>query len=111
MEERPVPDAPDFELVSAEEEGRTVITVAGDLDIATAPGFEAAVRDALAAGPVVLDLGGLAFMDSSGVRALDALLRDGAPLTLRPELSELVRQVLAMTGLLEALPFEGGPPA
>lgn len=104
----PVTDAPDFDMRVAKRDGRTVVTVTGDLDIATAGDFGIAVREALADGPTVLDLSGLAFMDSSGVRALDALVRGGAPLTLRPALTEPVRQVLAMTGLLDDLPFEGG---
>ena len=95
-----------FELVTEPQADRAVVHVSGELDIATAPDFETAVREQLAQGPVVLDLSGLDFMDSSGVRALDAVLREDGSLVLRPELTELVRQVLDITGLLGELPFE-----
>lgn len=78
--------------------------------MATTPAFTGEVRDSLAAGPVLLDLGDLTFLDSAGVHALDALLREarreGHRLTVRPELRPTVRQVLEMTRLLEVLPME-----
>jgi anti-sigma B factor antagonist len=47
------------------------VHVAGELDIATAPGLEVALWDALLATRlVVLDLRDLAFIDSSGVHAV-----------------------------------------
>ena len=47
------------------------VHVAGELDIATTPQLERTLRDAqLEARLVVLDLRGLAFMDSSGVHAI-----------------------------------------
>ncbi|GHG12588.1 MULTISPECIES: STAS domain-containing protein [Amycolatopsis] len=51
-----------------------VVTVAGELDVATAPRFRAGVAAlALARGQVlVVDLGGVTFCDSSGISALIA---------------------------------------
>jgi anti-sigma B factor antagonist len=95
---RPVPDG-------------TIVAVAGELDIATAPDLAAALREHLAAGPVTLDLAELSFMDSSGVRVLDAVVgevqRERWSFRIRPELHDHVRQVLEMTGLYEGLPFAG----
>jgi len=87
-----------------------VVSAVGEIDLATADAFAAALREHLAAGPVVLDLRGLSFMDSSGVRALDTLLRDvereGWRLAVRPEMQDAVKMVLEMTGMLKALPMQ-----
>jgi anti-sigma B factor antagonist len=48
------------------------IALSGELDIASAPVLEEAMIEACSAGAreVVLDLGGLEFMDSTGLRAI-----------------------------------------
>jgi anti-anti-sigma factor len=53
------------------------VHVAGELDVATTPQLERALREVRSQAPlVVLDLRDLAFMDSSGVRAIvDASIR------------------------------------
>ena len=88
-----------------------VVAVAGEVDLATAPAFELALREQLAAGPVLLDLLGLSFMSSSGIRVLDAIVRDLGPmnwaLRIEPALQPAVRQVIALTGMTDALPFDG----
>jgi anti-sigma B factor antagonist len=93
--------------------GRAVIGVTGELDIATVGSLGPAVRAELLQGSVVLDLSGLSFMDSSGVRLIDTLLREvdaeGWTLTFRPGLQRAVRQVLEMTGMLAVLPREAAP--
>ncbi|HWH09724.1 MAG TPA: STAS domain-containing protein [Solirubrobacteraceae bacterium] len=94
---------------------RTLVSVAGELDIATADEFTASLRDALAGGPVTLDLAELSFVDSSGLRALDGLLeeidREGWTLGIRPDVGRGVRQLLELTGMIGLLPFEGRPEA
>jgi anti-anti-sigma regulatory factor len=49
-------------------------------------------------------------MDSSGVKALDALLRDvdaeGWDLLVVPTLTEAVEQVLELTAMRDQLPFD-----
>ncbi len=49
-----------------------VIAPRGELDLGTVPGFDRALVDAESRAPqrIVIDLRGLAFMDSSGLRAL-----------------------------------------
>lgn len=49
--------------------------LAGELDLATAPQLGAALSDAQRAGRVVLDVGELTFIDSSGCSELVALVR------------------------------------
>lgn len=90
----------------------TTIALAGDLDPATAPQLEAAIDEAAtddAVERVVLDLGGLAFLDSSGLRvfvtAREALRSRGAELALRNP-TDNVRRLLDITGLGEIIAVE-----
>jgi anti-anti-sigma factor len=68
------------------------------------------VTRSLADGPVLLDLGGVSFIDSSGIAVLDAVLRlaaaEGRLLTVAATLQPRVRQVLEMTAMLGALTLE-----
>ncbi len=89
------------------DDGRMTVAVAGELDLATAAEFEAAVRHALEAGPVLVDLGAVVFMDSAGVRTLNALVRDGGDgLRMAHAMQPAVVQVLEMTGMMGVLPME-----
>lgn len=51
-------------------DGRTVVALAGALDIATAPDVAVRLRSLAQQGPVELDLEGVGFMDASGLRSL-----------------------------------------
>ncbi|MEA2302102.1 MAG: anti-sigma factor antagonist [Solirubrobacteraceae bacterium] len=110
----PVADGSGLECSVEHTGDRVVIAVTGELDLATVDDFAAAVEAQLPDGPVLVDLSGLSFMDSSGVRILDTLLREvdrqGWTLTIASELQPGVRQVLEMTGMLAGLPIEGGAP-
>ena len=105
-----IPEPPELHVTAQRGEGLTSLAVAGEMDIATADDFAATVREHLADGPVMLELRELRFMDSSGVRALDGLLRDsereGWSLRIRSDLTENVRRVLSLTGMLDALPLQ-----
>jgi anti-anti-sigma factor len=88
-----------------------VIALNGELDLASAPDLERELRDAEAESParVVIDLKGLAFMDSTG---LQALLRareraSNAPyeLVLRRG-SHQVQRVFELTKTVDAFAFE-----
>ena len=87
-----------------------VMAVSGEIDLTTGAAFEAALREQLGQGPVLLDLSRLSFMDSSGIRALNAVLgdveREGWRLRVRRELPDNVRQILRITAMHDALPFE-----
>lgn len=87
------------------------ITLEGELDIATAPEVEAALRDAAdepAPGPCVLDLRALTFMDSSGLRAIlsanGAARRDGWQLRLVAG-PPAVQRVFEICGVTDGLRF------
>jgi len=92
-----------FEAVSARHDGEVVISLRGELDVATEPAFRAEL-DAVVAAPcrVVVDMSDLEFMDSSGlstlVRARQQLLGEGGELVVRHP-SGIVRRVLEVSGL------------
>ncbi|HSZ70649.1 MAG TPA: STAS domain-containing protein [Solirubrobacteraceae bacterium] len=106
------PGLPRFGLTVTQGPPQTVLAVSGELDLATAAEFAAGVREQLASGPLTLDLRALSFMDSSGIRALDGLLRDaeseGRSLLIDGDLQESVRKVLELTGMLATLPLVDG---
>ena len=54
--------------------GTPVVSVAGELDLATAPAFERTLLDVTESGTaeVIVDLTGCSFLDSTGLRALVA---------------------------------------
>jgi anti-anti-sigma factor len=107
-------DRPLFSLAStADGDGRTTVTATGELDLTAAASFGTAVREALTAGAVVVDLSEVTFMDSAGVRALNTALREsaeqGRELRVSAEMQPAVVQVLELTGMLGLLPLDGRP--
>jgi anti-anti-sigma factor len=99
-----------LQLTSRPLRAGTELRVTGEVDLASAGELVLRGQEALHEGGLVLDLEAVSFMDSSGVRALEALMRTaeetGAPLAIRPQLARSVREVLELTGLLHVLPFE-----
>lgn len=104
-----------FEIAQSERDGAVVLSVTGELDMNTVEILSERVQQQLDAGAIslVIDLSGLAFMDSSGLRLLIAL-HDRAreevwTLRLRSPREEAATIVLRATGADEALPFEREP--
>lgn len=109
-------DVPSFELAVADDGGRTTFTPRGELDLATVPELEDKVLGALASpdAQVVLDLRELAFMDSTGVRAVvaahKAAQESGASLRIvRPPRESAVSRVIEISGIHEALGLVDAP--
>jgi anti-sigma B factor antagonist len=107
------PDPPIFSVdVTVGDDAWTTVSVAGEVDLATAGELSRAVRSGLATGGVVIDLREVTFMDSSGVGALNTALREaaeqGRELRLAGGMRPNVLQVLEMTGMLALLPVEDG---
>jgi anti-anti-sigma factor len=106
------PDPPIFSLDVAPGDGCTTVSVAGELDLATADEFSRAVRSGLVRGAVLIDLREVTFMDSSGVRALNTALRESAERGRELRVSEAMHpsvvQVLELTGMLGLLPVKDG---
>lgn len=82
-------------------EGAHVVWVAGELDASNVKALDAAVRAAGdgAHGPVVLDLSGVTYMDSSAIQALIVLARDDAGLALVAPPASIVRRSLEILGI------------
>lgn len=87
----------------------------GELDIATAPELEAQLSAVCAAGftRIVLDLGELTFIDSTGLRVVMAFVglatRGGCEIELLPG-PDQVQRVFTISGVLAELPFSEGAP-
>lgn len=93
------------DLTRTDEDATVVIAVAGDLDIATADHLFREAHEALRASQVdtlVLDLSGVAFLDSSGIGTLVELRNvatdTGGQLVLRRP-SDRTRRLLEITAL------------
>jgi anti-anti-sigma factor len=85
-----------------DEGGLLVVVIAGELDVATAEIAEQALEQEFD----VLDLSGLEFMDSAGVRILLGICRARRdPLVVRG-VTRAVRRVLDMTGVGDMLVVE-----
>lgn len=88
---------------------RTVVRVAGDVDLTTAPGLRAGVIDLIEAGhrDVVMDMSKVRFCDSTGLSALIGIWHHarqaGGALGLAAVPGRLQR-MLSMTGLDTVLP-------
>jgi anti-sigma B factor antagonist len=91
---------------------RVSVVVAGEVDLAVAPEVTAQVRDLIEVGfdAVEVDLSAVTFIDLAGARAVAAAERDaavaGCTLTVVPGPPE-VQEVLALIGLVVAVPAEG----
>ena len=95
----------EFSITADDRAGRAHLTLRGELDLATAPELEQLVNESLDAGnEVVVDLRGLEFMDSSGIRVLVAAharaARVGARLfVVRPAVGSAVAKIVQVSGL------------
>jgi anti-sigma B factor antagonist len=101
-----------FEIVETREGGKVVLALSGELDYSTVPVLEdrAAVALDQGADPLVLDVSGLSFMDSTGLRALlsndDRARRDGRRLVVVNG-SRAVDRIFALTNVEDALTVVG----
>ncbi|MFI7235578.1 STAS domain-containing protein [Streptomyces cyaneofuscatus] len=93
-------------IITRQERGALVLTVSGDLDIDSVPPLGRALATAAedGSGPVVVDLSGVGFADSTtvnvllhGQTALGGRLRLAAP-------SPFVQRLIGMIGLDSAIP-------
>jgi anti-anti-sigma factor len=95
----------DFAISEEDRHGRTYVSLRGELDLATAPELEQLVNERVDAGrEVVVDLRGLDFMDSSGIRVLVAAHaragRTGTRLiVVRPAPKSAVAKIVEVSGL------------
>lgn len=99
------PETPRLQIERAtDENGNPLITLRGELDIASADTFRETVTDVLAERPerLVFELGELSFMDSSGIAVLVQASNGVAEVELH-HAQPIVRRVVELTGLSGAL--------
>lgn len=88
---------------------RTVVAVTGEIDLACADQLLATVRGELALGPVLLDLAGVSFIDSSGIAVLDKLMLEcrskGWSLLIGAVFQKPVEDLLQLVGIKDLLPI------
>lgn len=94
----------DFEVsIDEHADSYSVVTVRGEVDLHTAPKVEYAIDRGSegGVGAVVVDMGGVAFMDSTALstlmRAKEALEKKGATLRLTAP-SKAVERIFSVTG-------------
>ena len=93
-------------------DGMTVVELSGEIDIDAAPRMRAALEAAIRTGaPVVVDLGEVTFMDSTGFGVLVAThlqaKRVGTPVLVRA-VSDRIRDLMDLLGLDSVLQIEPG---
>ena len=98
--------------VGAERSDRsTVLKLAGELDVATAPALDRALSLAFAADPssMVVDLSRLSFLDSTGIRVLVTAAKqaetDGCSIVFMAPTEQVLR-VLRLTGVDRLIQIE-----
>lgn len=99
-----------MQIFRSQADGAVVVRVVGEIDLATAPALDAQLRDLEASGDarVILDLGGVEFMDSTGLHSIIRAQRNadcnGHTLAFRRG-SPQVQRLLELTGVLTRLTF------
>src|SRR5262245_23664494 len=104
-----MPDPRGVPMISIDRDPRGALVIRGDIDIAGGPMLDAAVQEYADGEPLVLDLGAVGFIDSSGLRALLGASRravqHGTVVRLR-NVGPAVRRMLDITGTAEQFQFE-----
>jgi anti-anti-sigma factor len=104
-----------FEVTTSAQANRTLVALVGECDLSVCDELTTALLGAVGEGrEVVVDMGALRFLDSSGlhglVTAYHAAKRDGVPLHV-VNAGGVVADVLDLTGVADLLgpPSEDGP--
>jgi anti-anti-sigma factor len=99
------------DIEDSERDGVHTLALGGELDFAAVPSLEAEVRELCAregTRAITLDLGGLGFIDSTGLAAIvlvgQLCAKHGYAFALLPGPSS-VQRLFEITGLIEELPF------
>lgn len=95
---------PGFDVEVRPADEAVLVRVTGDVDLATSPKLRAALEEAIGAGAdaVRLDMGGVTFLDSSGISVLvDAQqrLQEGSSKLVLHSVSDQIKRVLEISGL------------
>ncbi|NQU36995.1 MAG: STAS domain-containing protein [Actinobacteria bacterium] len=94
----------DITLATRQEQGRSIVEVAGEVDVHTAPELDVAIFSLIAEGNfrVIVDLSGVEFLDSTGlgvlVKALKRVRETDGSLDVVAS-SDRITKVFRITGL------------
>jgi anti-anti-sigma factor len=88
-----VPETQAFSVSTESKDGFTILSVAGELDRATAPELEEALAACNGNGPVIVDVTALAFIDSGGLHVLLRKRESGTPAAIVVERDSHVARV------------------
>lgn len=99
----------DLSVSTRDEDGRTVVAATGEVDVYTAPVLDEALSAAVASGAtrIVVDLGAVDFLDSTGLSVLVKALkrvRDADGSLVVVVTAERVAKVFRITGLDQVIP-------
>src|SRR5688572_415208 len=106
----PPPAAQPFRCEVSRQDGTATVRAVGDLDLATVPVLKDQLAELRDAGfrRLILDPGGLEFMDSTGLRCIldydSQAQNDGFSIGLLPR-PRAVQRVFEITGTTARLPF------
>jgi anti-sigma B factor antagonist len=111
------PDEIEFTVEVGGGPGGSLVTPRGELDVATQGELRTVLEREVARGAVTLDLSGLRFLDTSGLRLIletaEAARRDRFDFAVLPG-SPSVQRLFDVAGVRELVPFrdpgDGGPP-
>jgi anti-sigma B factor antagonist len=94
-------------VVSPSPDGRLVVTLTGEIDILSVELLHREVADLMGrpVQPLVVDVRGLQFMDSSGIALLLRLADRYGPIEFRHP-TAIIRKIIEATGLTEILRME-----
>jgi anti-sigma B factor antagonist len=102
--------APELTVRDQWDDDVATVEVSGEIDLSTVGAFSAHLGDVAGQNPkrLVIDLSGVAFVDSSGLHAfvrVRRILPESCPIVLRSPRRQ-VRQVFDVTGLAPVFAFE-----
>jgi anti-sigma B factor antagonist len=96
---------PRFDVTVEDSGGAVVLRLNGELDLVSEPVLASALEQ-VDGRPLRIDLSELAFMDSTGLRAMLTAAREQTDLKLRGPLQPPVERLLELTQTNQILPFE-----
>jgi len=107
-------DAPGFTYVVTRDDGRVEVTMTGELDLAAAPALQRELMTLVEppASSLTLDLGGVTFLDSSGLGALYRTRQAADERGVRLRLASVpghVRRVLDVTAMAPLFDLAADP--
>ncbi len=89
-----------LQVASTAQDGAVTLVCSGDIDMSSADRFRQAL-DGAPAGRLVVDLTGVGYLDSAGVKVLYDYLGRDPELIIEPD--AVILRVLAITGLRDRL--------